>query len=396
MEAWLGELKPSAAEPRGSAGWRLAKSGWRLIRGSRTALTLALLLAALWTVAGWIAVEGDLDFTAGHASAGGALLNAAAMVVVVFLLGALAATVDAAVDGFDLDLRDAFEETRMCARDLFWWAALNLAFWFMLAVLLGHAKGLLVLVNLGWFVTTAFAVPMIVIGGLPPLSALGESGSLIRRRWRESLNALVGIAFFTGLACFPAGAVLTHAHALARETGNAQRPLAILGLLLLFAAIALGVATKEAFSAILTRDDFGDLSPREYTGPTLDRGAKARRVLIGIVVTIAVVGTFTAITQHDRKVVRASSSPGANYVALASDPSGAALPSGSPVVYQGREIGQVLGSSQASGGLRVSIHVEPGYTPSSAPGYFVVDATGEEPRLLLISTGEAPPVEPPV
>jgi hypothetical protein len=396
MEAWLGELKPSAAEPRGSAGWRLAKSGWRLVRGSRTALALALLLAALWTVGGVIGFETGLTLTHRHDLAGAALLNAVVLLAVVFVLGALVATVDAALDGVELELRDAFEEARTCARDLFWWAAVNLAFWLALAVLVRHSKGLLFLADLVWFLITAFAVPMIVVGGLPPLTALTESASLIRRRWRESLNALVGIGFFTALACAPAGAVLIHGHALARETGNAQRPLAIVGLSLLFAAVALGIATKEAFGALLVRDDFGDLSPREHAGPGLDRSAKARRVAIGILATVTIVATFTAITEHDRKVVRASSSPGADYVTVAADPAGAPLPSGSPVVYQDRVIGEVLGSSATATGLRVSIHVEPGFTPSSTPGYFIVDANAEEPRLLLIATGEAPAFEPPI
>lgn len=397
MEPWLEELRPSASEPRGSAGWRLAKAGWRLVRGSRAALGLAVLLAAAWTAAAVIGYEiGGAGYAARGDLAGAAVLNGAALLAVTFLLGALVAAVDAALDGVELELRDALEETGACARDLFWWAAVTFGFWLFFVLLFRHSPGLFYLADLIWLVVSAFAIPMIAVGGLPPLTALVESASLIRRRWRESLNALVGIGFFTALACTPAAVVFTRGSALAHETGKAQRPLAIVGLALLFLAIGLGVATREAFATMLVRDDFGDLSAREHAGPGLSRSAKAGRVAIGVVVTVAIIAAFSAITQDDRQVIDASSSPGADYFAVASDPGGVPLPSGAPVVYQGRVIGQVLGSTPTAGGLRVSIHVEPGFTPSSTPGYFVVDANSEEPRLLLISSGEAPPFSPPV
>lgn len=397
MEAGLGELNANAAEGRGSAGWRLAKTGWRMVRGDRTILVLVLLLAALWTIGAVVGLASRFKVGDGHDIVGTALLNAVALLGVTFLLGAIVAAVDAALDGARLDLRDAFDETRICARELFWLAAITLAFWLGLILLLrGHAPALFVLADLVWLVLTSFAVPMIVIGGLSPLEALAESAGLLRRRWRESLNALVGIAFFTALACFPSAAVFVHAGALVQETGHNQRPLAIVGMALLFAAIGLGTATREAFATLLVRDDFGDLAPRERAGPGLSRGAKARHLLAGLVATVAIVAGFSAITSHDRQILRTSSSPGSEYTAVASDPTGAPLPSGSPVVYQGRVIGQVLGSSAAAEGLRVRIHVDPGYTPTTTPGYFLVDANGGNARLLLVSAGEAPPVTAPI
>jgi hypothetical protein len=397
MEAWLGELKPNAAEPRGRTGWLLAKAGWRLVRGSRTILALVLMLAALWTIGGvvgyatGIRVGGDPDI------AGTAVVHSLVLLAATYLLGAIVAAVDAALDGAPLDLRDAFDETRICARDLFWWAAISLAFWLgLIALVNSNARGLFIVGDLVWLVLTTFVVPLIVIGGLSPLAALGESAGLLRRRWRESLNALVGIGFFAALATVPSAAIFTHAGALARETGDSQRLLVIVGLALIFAAFGLATATREAFATLLVRDDFGDLSPREHAGPRPSRGAKARRIVVGIVATVAIFATFSAITKHDRQVLRASSSPGANYVNIASDPSGVELPAGAPVVYQGRTIGQVLGSRSVATGLKVSFHLDPGFTPSSTPGYFVVDANGGDPRLLLVSAGEAPPVSPPV
>lgn len=395
-EAWLGELKPYAGEPRGSAGWRLAKAGWRLVRGSRTLLALVLLLAALWTVGGVLGFATGIRDGAQSSFAGIALLNALILLGITFLVGAIVSAVDATLDGVSLDLRDAVDEARGCARDLFWWAAVSLAVWLGLVLLIrNHAAVLFILLDVVWLILTTFVVPLIVVGGLSPLGAAAESASLLRRRWRESLNALVGIAFFTALACVPSGAVFTHAGALAHETGHGQRPLVVAGMALLFLAMGLGMATKEAFATLLVRDDFEELSPREFAGPRLSRSAKAGRTLIGIVAAVAVVGASTAITHHDSQVLRASSAPGDNYFITVSDAGGVALPAGSPVVYRERVIGEVLGSQLVAGGLRVSFHVEPGYTPSSTPGTFVVDPNGGRPRLVLTPAGEAPPTTSP-
>src|SRR4051812_24862780 len=111
MEAWLDELRPYAGEPRGSAGWRLAKAGWRLARGQRTILQLVLLLSALWTAQTyWFA-------TAGLHWGGGdivpiILLNGLSVLAGTCLLGAIAASADAALDGAPLDLSGARAEAR--------------------------------------------------------------------------------------------------------------------------------------------------------------------------------------------------------------------------------------------------------------------------------------------
>lgn len=397
-EAWLGELKPYAGEPRGSAGWRLAKAGWRLVRGSRTLLALALLLAALWTASFYLGavtgVRADVDR---HLVAIVAI-DAGVLLGTVFLVAAIIAAVDAEIDGFRLGLAEALEESRALAPDLFRWAAISFGVW-LAVVLLGRALDAPAVYIVGtwiWYLVAVFALPLLVAGGLPPLASFRESAGLLRRRWRESLAALIGIGFFTALGLLPGGGVISHANARFHETSHSQRALVVLGVFLMSVATALGTATKEGFGLMLVRNDIDDLSPREYGGPRRRRRSKVLRVAVAVVATFALFAAYGAITKHDRRVDRASSAPGENYIVLASNPSGTSVPSGAPVVYRQQVIGEVLGSEEVGASTRVSIHVEPGFTPSSAPGSFVVDPNAGDPQLVLTPAGEASPITPPV
>jgi hypothetical protein len=389
MEAWLGELRPYAGEPRGSAGWRLAKSSWRLVRRQRTILQLVLVLAALWAAQGyWFATAG-LRWQDGDVAS--VLLAYSAQVLMgTLLLGAVAACADATLDGVPLDFSAARAEMRERLRPLLGWGALSLAIWIGL-FLVGrglHAPAVDTIGLLAWYLASFFAIPLAVLGEMDPASALRESSRLVRARKRETFAAVIGVGLFGVLAMVPGTTLLTHVSALHQELGHVPHLLYALGLFAISFGLGLAVVTKEAFAVMIVRDEIDDLSPSEYSGRRLGRGAKFLRVCGGVALVIAVFGTMSAITKHDRAVLKEANSPGANYtteVAYDGD-----LPSGSAVVFRSRKIGEVLGSEQDGSGLRVRFHVEPGITPSSTPGELMVEAAGGVPCLVLVPAGESP------
>lgn len=169
MDAWLGELRPYAGEPEGSAGWRLAKSSWRLVRGQRTILQLVLALAALWTAqAYWFATAGPRWQGGGIALV--LLLDAAQIAASTCLLGAIAASTDAALDGVALDLATVRAEVRERLRPLLSWAALFLAVWIGLFLIDRslEAPALGIVGLFAWYIASFFAIPLAVLGEMSP------------------------------------------------------------------------------------------------------------------------------------------------------------------------------------------------------------------------------------
>lgn len=354
MEAWLDELRPYAGEPQGSAGWRLAKAGWRLVRGQPAILQLILLLTALWTTqAYWFATAG-LSWDQGDVVPV-LLLNAVSVLAGTYLLGAIAASADAALDGAPLDLAAARAETRERLRPLLGWGALSLAVWIGF-VLIGRALGspaVGVIALIVWYFLAFFAIPLAVLGELSPGPALRESLRLVRRRRRESLAACFGLGFFALLAMVPGTMLLDHAAALHQEHGHLPHLLFALALFVTFIAINLAVAAKEAFAVMIVREEIDDLSPREFAGRRLGRGAKFLRFCGAVALAFCVFGVMSAVSEHDRAVMKEANSPGSNYTTLVRS-YGSELPSGRP------------SSSAAARSARCS--APSGKTPTSGSG----------------------------
>jgi hypothetical protein len=300
-----------------------------------------------------------------------------------FLLGAIAAASDAALDGMPLDLRDALAEARDRLRPLAYWALVSLAFWVgaILVFREVEAVGWLLLVSIVWYVVSLFVIPIVMLAGCGPGAAVRESLSLVRRRKREVAAALIGIATFTAIALFAGGAVVNHAAALNREGAGAQRVLVLGGVCLMLIVIAGATATKEAFAVILTRDTLGHL-PGEPHSRRRRTGTKVLRLALGVVVVLALFGGIGAATKHDREVLSASRAPGENFTTLVPDAASYDLPTGTPVLYENDQIGTVLGCRPDGFQLKVTFHVEPGFGPFTFPGIFHVEET--EGRLSLV------------
>lgn len=392
MDAWLGELRPFEGEAKSSSGWRLAKAGLRLVRTDRAALQLTALLAALWTASIALSIFAEL----GYGEEGNLPLRLALDVAVVIastlLLGAIAAAADAALDGMPLDLRDALAEARDRLQPLVWWALTSFAFWLGAFFVFREveALGWLILASLVWYIVSLLVIPIILLAGCGPLTAVRESLSLVRRRKREVAAAFVGIVAFTAIALFPGGAVINHAAALNREGGGEQHLLVLAGFGLVMLVMAVAVATREAFAVILTREALGHL-PGQPHSRRRRTGVKVLRLVLGVVAVLALLGAIGAVTEHDREVLSASRAPGTDFTTIVPDAASYELPTGTPVLYENDQIGTVLGSRPDGFHLEVTFHVEPGFGPFTFPGSFHVEETGGRLSLVLKPVTESEP-----
>ncbi len=391
MGAWREELRSYAGEPRGGAGWRLAKTGWRLLRRDRTAATLALLVFLCFALASLTPALGNGLALWGSGSshlARDTAISGLVLLFVSFLLVALASAVDGAVDGLPLDLREALGDARARLGAIVGWAAIALVAWVGLRLLPGAdtlAWLLSTLAYVVWFAVTLFVLPAIAIERLGAVAALAESRRAFAADWRAACGGLVGIVAFAAAALIVPGTLLSHAAALNREGNGTDYPLLVGGTVLLELVLALALATREAFAVLQLRAVLDDLPAGEYAGRRLRRRAKVGRVAAGFAVLVAVLVLIGVLTKGDQKTLQTSREPGANYTSLVNNPGQIDLPSGAPVIYRGAKVGTVLGSHDDGDGLSVTFHVEPGIGPETAPGYLrVVDAGAFGPSLVLI------------
>jgi hypothetical protein len=389
MNAWLEELRPFEGEARSSSGWRLAKAGWRLVQTDRAALQLTLLLAALWTALVAVVGFADLGYGQNDDLPLRIALDFGAVMVSTLLLGAIAAAAEGALDGMPLDLRDALAEARDRLRPLVWWTLASFAFWLGAFLVLREfeALGWLILTNLVWYVIGLFVIPIVMLAGCGPLTAVRESLGLLRRRKREVAAAFVGIAAFTAIALFPGGAVINHAAALNREGAGEQHLLVLAGFGLMMLVTAMTFATREAFAVILMREALDQL-PGQPHSRRRRTGTKVLRLVLGVVAALAVLGAVSAATEHDREVLSASRAPGTDFTTLVSDAGSYDLPTGTPVLYENDRIGTVLGSRPDGFHLSVTFHVEPGFGPFTFPGTFHVEESGGHLSLVLKPANE--------
>lgn len=383
MGAWLGELKPYEGEPRASAGWRLAKSGWRLARGERAIVSLASCLAALWTLA--LLGPHLVGLQLAYSMPKGAVLGLFVLLASNLLIGGIAAAADAALDGLPVDLRGALAESMARRRPLAWWTLAWFAAWLAAMMLLkGFAHPMLpVLLQLGWYVVSLFVIPIVMLEGAAPTGAVTDSLLLVFRRWREVLLPLFGIGFFAILAVVPGIELINHAVAMEKEGAGAQRALFTAGFLLFALAWAFALATREAFAVLLFRYSYDVLPGNEFSGRRLHWFTKLRRVCGAVVLAFALFAAAGFAGKHDRQVLAASRAPGSNYEIHLTGYEASELPSCSPVEYEGRRIGTVLGTRDEEAGVSVHFHVDPGYGPDATPGRFLIRGIGGTARLVL-------------
>lgn len=383
MEAWLSELRPYRGEPGTSSGWRLAKSSWKMIRTQPAVRGLSLLLAVLLAVYVGLGALAhfELNVHTFHESLWPLRLAAQLLVVLVANMSLIAvlAAADASLDGMQTGVSGALAEARDVVGSVVVWSAISTAYFVALSAATRSAW--LGLLALGvWYVVSFFVLPSLLIDQLGAFAALATSTGVLRRRWRAVIGVGLWALAVLMFAFTITGFLFVHAGALNQE-GHGWRGFAAIGLIPTMVVFALVLAAQQIASLTILRDSFDDLRGTPWPGPRRGRAAKVLRVCGGVLVFFVLAGALTAATKHDRKVLKESREPGANYSIVLTD--AGELPSGSPVVYEGRQIGVVLGTADRDDGLDIRIHVDPGYGPETTPGYFSIEDRAGKPSLVL-------------
>ena len=388
------ELRAYRGEPRTSLGWRLAKSAWRLLRYDHGLLVPALLLAGLLavdiTVAAWAPAATPGLVADHHHIFVRALTGAVFYFGVTFLLAAVAIAVDATVDGVPTGATESLREATEILGPILRWALISVAVWYGGQIVTDALDNgwPLTLIAIAWFVASFFVIPLMAIERIGPGEALAESVRLLREGWRETAAGIVGIVAFTAMALVLPGLMLSHASALNHEGHGVDYPLVVAAFVLLCLVTASSVATKEAFAVLLERQLVDDMPGSEYGGRRLRRRTKVLRVVGAVALVFLALAGLGSATKHDHQTNTNAEAPGANFTILVENPEGAELPSGAPVMYEGRTVGSVLGSDPEGAALKVTFHVEPGIGPEDTPGSFhLVTAGASGPFLLLLPSG---------
>jgi hypothetical protein len=397
VEAWIDELRPYPGEGRWGAGWRLAKSAWRLVRSDPTLRGLALAQGLLFAVviSGQLGIDDfRLGFSGGNVGLQ-LLCHALAAFGTTFLMFALARAADARIDGLPMGIGEALAEAREEPAAILGWGlialAVSAATW-----LLGEQIGFVsILLAFAWYLLSAFAIPAMAFEGLAPGAALAESLRTFRWRGRNALAGLLGLAIFAALAALVPGFMFEHAAATHTSGGGTDYPLLVAAFVLLALIYSAALSSREAFALILLREDLEDLPGRIYSGPRPRRRTKVLRFAGTCLAVLALLVAASAVTEEDRRINDANDAPGATYETVVTNPAGVELENGDAVYYRQQEIGTVLGSEPEGTNLRINFHVDPGYGPTETPGSFVVvgnvGARGLCPCLILVPTGGGSP-----
>ncbi len=193
-------------------GWRLTRLSWTVIREQPVALALPLIAAAAEAAiaAGYIlGLTGTHVFERRNAAEYLALypLMVALTVIATFANAVIVALADARLRAQPISLRQALSDTVGRLPLLLGWSLLSATVGFVLRLLeerlplagrIGAA-----LAGVAWSLATVLVIPVLVVEGVGPVTAVRRSGRLFRERWGESLTGQAAIGLPIFLACLP-------------------------------------------------------------------------------------------------------------------------------------------------------------------------------------------------
>jgi hypothetical protein len=266
----------------------LIKQSWRVLQQDRELIWLPLMsVAALVVVAGAFAglgaATGSLDrmansadtqenaFTVVDAVVGFGLL-AVSYFIVMFFNAALISAAMERLRGGDPSVRSGLNAASSHIPAILGWALIAAGVGLILSVLESRfeAVGQFVvrLLGTGWAIATFFVIPVLIVEGVGPLTAIKQSGSLIKKTWGNQIAASFGFGIFYIIAIVVA---LIPAFLLAMVTP-------VLGILvgLPMLALAFGVvaALEGIFKAALY--DFATgATPQGFDRTTLNEAYRA-------------------------------------------------------------------------------------------------------------------------
>jgi hypothetical protein len=346
------------ARDRQERGWRLTKASWHLARRDPTLVPLALLALGCFALA-FVAPIAILNVLGGHGAGHGARVllvvlggSYVATFILSFLCAAIAHAASSSFEGEPLTMGEAIGEARLAAGTIAIWSLIAAAVAVLVQLLRasgGAAEPLSLLVSLSWGFFTAFAVPIIALGGVSGGEAIAESVAIARRRWGEQLSggiAIFGLTIIAGLLAWIVCAIGLGA------IDDGQRALGggllVAGVVGLTFVVVLGFATLQAFIVALFRFDGDELSLTELESPppAAPVGGSAVLRVAGIVAGLLVVATLIgALLPRDRDDDLGRYTPENGYYYTTFAPGAKVpLPAGAPVLLEDRQVGEVLGS----------------------------------------------------
>jgi hypothetical protein len=347
------------ARDRQERGWRLTKASWRLVRRDPTLVPLGLLAAGCTAIA-MAAMVGFVTSLDGHGAGYGSRVLLVSLTgvfattfVLAFFCAALAHAASASFDGEPLTIREAIGEARFSLGTIAAWSLIAVGVTFLVELLNfsgGGAKPLGTLIALLWAFFVSYAVTLIALAGAGTGEAIAESAAMARRRWVEQLSGAIAISIITLLAAI-VGVILCAVGSSAIDDGkDALGALLLLnGIIELAFLVVLGFATAQTFLVALLRLDGEELSLAEIESPppaTPIGGSPVLRIsgiVAGLLVTAALVGALLPHGRQNDDLGRYTPENGYYYTTFAAG-SEVPLPAGAPVLMEGRQIGEVLGS----------------------------------------------------
>jgi len=193
-------------------GFRLTKISWRVIREQPVALALPLAAAA---AEGAVAASYVLAVTGTHSLTQRGVAHYIALypllialtLIATFSNAIIVALADARLKGAPISVREAFSATLGRLPLLIAWSLLSATVGLILRILEERlpiaGRIAAAITGVAWSLATVLVVPVLVVEGVGPITAVRRSGHLFRQKWGESLvgQAAIGLPIF--LMCLP-------------------------------------------------------------------------------------------------------------------------------------------------------------------------------------------------
>jgi hypothetical protein len=193
-------------------GWRLTKLSWRVVREQPAALALPLVAAAVEAAVAAsyvLGITGTHEIEKDNAAHYIALypLLVILTLIATFANAVIVAIADARLRGAPISVRQALSDTAGRLPLLLAWALLSATVGLALRILeerLPRAGPIAAaLAGVAWSLATILVIPVLVIEGVGPVTAVKRSGQLFRARWGESLTGQAAIGLPVFLASLP-------------------------------------------------------------------------------------------------------------------------------------------------------------------------------------------------
>jgi Family of unknown function (DUF6159) len=265
---------------RMARGWKLSKLSWRIIKQQPAALALPLVAAAAEgaIAAGYVfGITGTHVFKENNAARYVELYPLLVLLTLVatFANAVIVAIADARLRQQPISVRQALSDTVGRLPLLIGWALLSATVGLILRILEERlpiaGRIAAAIAGVAWSLATVLVVPVLVLEGVGPVTAVRRSGHLFRERWGEQLTgqAAIGLPIFLVSLPFFAIGVLVATQVL------------VLGVIIiavtLGAMVALSGALSGVFSTALYHYAVDGHSPSTFYDGDLAEAFRPRR-----------------------------------------------------------------------------------------------------------------------